>query len=148
MRHARSIVDVHIVLLRGDSVLLGRRANTGFADGLWHLPAGHLEDGEPLPDAVAREAREELGVRVDGRSLELVHVMHQPGRVATFFAAAEWGGRIRNMEPHKCADLSWFALDQLPREMTPYCRAALSAIVAGDPFSTFGWNTESAERAA
>jgi 8-oxo-dGTP pyrophosphatase MutT (NUDIX family) len=146
--HAQAIVDVHIVLMQGDRVLLGQRANTGFADGLWHLPAGHLEDGEPLPDAAAREAFEELGIEVETGTLELVHLMHQPGRIATFFTAGHWSGRIRNMEPHKCTGLAWFPLEALPLEMTPYCHAALTAIRAGAAFSTFGWAASGAEQAA
>lgn len=134
------IVDVHLVLVRNGQVLLGLRVNTSFADGCWHLPAGHVERDEPLPDAAAREAREELGIGVDSERTDLVHVMHQPGRIATFFTTERWRGQVSNMEPDKCAELAWFDLHDLPRETTPYCRAALEAITEGIPFSTFGWN--------
>src|ERR1044072_8502691 len=43
-RHAE-IVDVHLLLRRGDRILLARRAGTGYADGLLHAPSGHVEDG-------------------------------------------------------------------------------------------------------
>jgi hypothetical protein len=50
-RH-RSIVDVHLVLRRDGKILMGRRANTGYGDGLLHLPSGHLERGESVIEAV------------------------------------------------------------------------------------------------
>ncbi len=36
--------DVHLLLLNPEGLILfGRRHNTGFEDGAWHVPAGHLE---------------------------------------------------------------------------------------------------------
>jgi hypothetical protein len=69
-------VGVHLVLTRGEAVLLGRRANTGFADGSWHVPGGRLEPGETLPQAAVREAAEELGIGVDPRDLRVACVCH------------------------------------------------------------------------
>lgn len=39
-------VSVNVLLCRGDTYLLLRRANTGWADGFYTLPAGHLEGNE------------------------------------------------------------------------------------------------------
>jgi 8-oxo-dGTP diphosphatase len=139
-RHS-AIVDVHVVLYDGGRVLLGRRHNTGFADGLFHLPAGHLERGESVVAAAIREAHEELGVALDAADLELLHVMHSAeGRVALFFGATHWNGAIENREPHKCRDLNWFGLDELPKRMVPYARTALEAALLRDErLSVIGW---------
>ncbi|MEV5837641.1 NUDIX domain-containing protein [Nocardia sp. NPDC052112] len=56
--------DVHLLLRRGSEVLFGQRRNTGFEDGAWHLPSGHLEADESVVDALIREAREEIGVAI------------------------------------------------------------------------------------
>ena len=144
VRH-RSIVDVHVLLIRDGRVLLGRRANTGYADGLWHLPSGHMEEGESVLETAVREAAEEVGVALDPAGLECVHVMHhrEPGeeaRIGFFFAARGWRGEPVNAEPHKCAELAWFALDSLPSGTVAYPAAALAAIGEGRGFSTFGWS--------
>lgn len=126
-RH-RACVDVHLILRRADEVLLGERRNTGFGDGCWHLPSGHVEDGEPATLAVVRETAEETGIVVDPASVRLVHLMHwhsDESRVALFFEAATWTGEPTNPEPHKCAGWQWFPLSTLPEQMIGYAAEAL-----------------------
>ncbi|MEV0275952.1 methyltransferase domain-containing protein [Streptomyces sp. NPDC050610] len=139
-RH-KEIVDVHLILRRGGDVLLGRRLDTGYADGLLHAPSGHLEDGEDVRAAVIREAREETGVVLDPGLLRVALVMQHraPGgaaRIGWFFEAdvAEGCGEPVNREPHKCSQLGWFPLDALPQDMVAYCRAALDAYRRGERF--------------
>ena len=55
-------VAVHIFLLRENSVLLLRRAHTGYGDGNYSVVAGHLDGGESVTQAAVREAKEEVGV--------------------------------------------------------------------------------------
>lgn len=141
-RH-KVIGDVHLLLTDGQGrVLFGRRANTGYEDGAYHLPSGHLEAGESVVDALVREAKEEIGVTIDPAAVGFAHVMHNSssgGRVAFFFSVEEWEGEVSNMEPGKCDDLAWFALDALPGRMIGYCRDALRHIADQRQFSTFGW---------
>src|SRR5579875_3891781 len=97
-RH-RVIIDIHIVVLRRNRVLLGLRCNTGYADGEFHLPAGHLEPKESITAAAVREAQEELGITIRESDLQLVHTMHRCApvdRLSLFFTAPTWGGKPRN----------------------------------------------------
>ncbi len=141
-RH-KLIGDVHLLLTdEGGRILFGRRANTGFADGAYHPPSGHLEADESVVDALVREAAEEIGVEIAPGDVEFVHVMHNcasGGRVAFFFRVARWQGVPDNREPDKCDSLEWFAVDELPQEMIPYCREALDRIASGDTISLYGW---------
>jgi ADP-ribose pyrophosphatase YjhB (NUDIX family) len=140
MTRPHLVVDLHVVLRNGAEILLGLRCNTGFCDGLYHLPAGHLEAGETILDAAVREAREELGVDIRTADLALVHTMHhRSGRIALFFEVRRWTGRVTNAEPHKCAALAWFPQDGLPENLVPYARAALENIGNGNGVSAFGW---------
>ena len=128
--------------MRNEHLLLGRRDGTGYEDGKLHLPSGHLEAGESVVHAACREAREELGIEVEPHHLELVHVMHRHaggGRLAAFFRLHSWRGEIRNAEPHKCAELTWVPIDDLPGDTVPYARTALRALRAGNPLSLDGW---------
>jgi 8-oxo-dGTP diphosphatase len=54
---------VNGVLVRQGAVLLVRRSLHRKAyPGLWSFPGGHVEENESLPEALARELREEIGI--------------------------------------------------------------------------------------
>jgi 8-oxo-dGTP diphosphatase len=135
--------DVHLLLVNDEGlVLFGRRKNTGFEDGAYHLPSGHLEAGESVVTALVREAKEEVGVTIAAEAVEFAHVMHNSssgGRIAFFFTVRQWEGAPENREPDKCSELRWFPMDALPGQMIGYCRAALTQIAACAPFSVYGW---------
>ncbi|MFG2829423.1 methyltransferase domain-containing protein [Streptomyces sp. NPDC048434] len=140
-RRHTEVVDVHLVLRRGEEVLLARRAGTGYADGLLHAPSGHAEDGEDVREAVIREAAEEIGLRLAPEDLRVALVMQHCAppparpRIGWFFEAAYGaGGEPWNREPDKCAELAWFRLDALPDDMVAYCRAGLDGLRAGHRF--------------
>ncbi|PXX58828.1 ADP-ribose pyrophosphatase YjhB (NUDIX family) [Nocardia tenerifensis] len=134
--------DVHLVLRRGDDVLFGQRQNTGFEDGAWHLPSGHLEADESVIAALIREADEEIGVTIKPEDVHFAHIMHNSssgGRMTFFFTVRNWQGESKNQEPDKCAELHWFSADELPEHMIDYCRVAMQSIADGNSFSVYGW---------
>lgn len=140
----RPIADVNLILRRNTRILLGQRQNTGFGDGAFNPPAGHLEQGESVVEALIREAREEIGVVIQPADVRFAHVVHNaygPGRVAFFFEVARWTGEVTNMEPEKCGELRWFPLDELPHPMVDYIREAIEHYAAGQAFSMFGWDS-------
>lgn len=138
------IPAVYVVLRRGNEVLLLRRANTGYQDGRYSLPAGHLEGDELGTMGIVREAKEEAGITLEPKDLELVHVSHRLSRnqvgqerLDLFFEATKWQGEPTNMEPHKCDDLSWFPLDNLPAAVMPFIGMVLKDISKGVVYSEY-----------
>lgn len=132
----------YVFLLRGDDggreVLLQLRAGTGFMDGFWAAAvAGHVERGESVYDAAAREAAEEVGVSDVALEPWCAMQRRQPTgdpvdeRVDYFFTATSWSGEPRILEPDKCADLRWFPLDALPDPVVPHELRVLESIRAG-----------------
>lgn len=124
------IVEACLILIREDEILLSRRYNTGYGDGSYNFPAGHLEEGETIKECLVREAKEEVGIDINISDLELVHVMDRNvinnERIAFFFKAKEWKGNLINMEPEKCDDLKWFKINELPENTIPYIRSAIN----------------------
>jgi 8-oxo-dGTP pyrophosphatase MutT (NUDIX family) len=134
------IAAVYLLFRRGDEILLLLRANTGYEDGKYGLVSGHVDGDEPLAAAAAREAREEAGVEIDPADLALRTVMHRrqdDERVEFFFEPSRWRGEIRNMEPDKCAALSWFPIQNLPENTIPYVREAIARSSQGVPYFEF-----------
>jgi 8-oxo-dGTP diphosphatase len=129
-------VAVYIILLREGKVLLGRRINTGWQDGNYGLPAGHLEAGESIVEALLRETREEIGIMLAPEDVAFVHTMHRRSDyIDMYFVAKQWSGEPKNTEPEKCDELAWFALDALPSNMIPPVRVALEHYQNGILFS-------------
>jgi 8-oxo-dGTP diphosphatase len=139
-----SFVDVLLLLTRDEHVLLAERANTGYADGQWNLPSGKLDRGEDLEAALIRETREEIGLHLRRDAIRMVTSVHYRNpeghaRVGFFFHAPTWDDEPYNAEPHKCARICWFPIDQLPDNTVPYSRAGVELYRRGEPFGLQGW---------
>lgn len=135
-------VNAYLVLRQGDGVLLQLRKNTGYCDGMWSLPAGHVEDGEPATEGMIREAYEEVGVELLPSQIKVVHVMHRKTNrlnVDMFFECHSWQNTVRNLEPNKCEKLEFFRLDSLPTNVIDYISVALKHVLQGEFYSELGW---------
>lgn len=100
-----------------NEILLQQRANTGYLDGYWDLPSGHIECGESLRDCAARELKEEVDVVVLPEDLTLIHVEQffvEKDYVNYTFEAKNWSGEPKIGEPEKCSAIGWFAVNALP----------------------------------
>lgn len=138
----------YLVLIKDGRILLLRRYNTGYEDGNYSLVAGHLDGQETFRRAAAREAEEEAGIILNPNDLKVIHVMHRISipnepdlreRIDVFLIADKWNGEPQNTEPHKCDDLSWFPLDNLPKNVIPYIRQALECVKNNIFYSEFGF---------
>ena len=138
----RLISAVHLFLMKDNNVLLQRRFNTGYEDGKYSVVAGHLDGGETIKSAIIREAREEIGIDISSKDLEVVQVMHRLAddeRIDFFLKSTTWNRQIVNNEPNKCDDLSWFDIHKLPNNLIPYVKTALDNYLKGVWFDSFGW---------
>lgn len=134
-------ITSYIIFLRGDDVLLSRRYDTGYQDGNYGLPSGHVEEGEyPMATAI-REAKEEVGVCVGRDDLVFVHAMHRHcgdhERIELFFSAEKWDGELINAEPKKCDEIRWVKIDNLPENIIPYIKLAIENFRESVSYSEF-----------
>ena len=135
-------VTVHLFFFRGSQVLLIRRFNTGYADGQYSVPAGHLDGGETVIAAARREAMEEVGVRIDPQDIEFSSVMHRLNgeeRVDFFVKIRDWAGEPFNAELDKCDEIRWVDVNDLPANTIPYIGQALRNHFQEKKFDEFGW---------
>lgn len=136
-------VAVHLLLIREDKILLLRRYNTGYEDGNYSVIAGHVDGDEDFKTAMIREAKEEAGITIQRQVIKPIQVMHRKKqdeeRIDYFLVADRWDGTIVNMETDKCDELSWFAIDDLPENIIPYIKWAVTQYKEGNQFTLFGW---------
>jgi len=135
-------VTVHLLFICENQILLARRFNTGYRDGEYSVPAGHLDGDETVVAAGMREAKEEIGVDIEADNLTFSSVMHRiegDERVDFFVQVHNWSGEIVNTEPDKCDDLRWVGLDKLPDNTIPYVQRAIANHLRNIAFDEFGW---------
>jgi 8-oxo-dGTP pyrophosphatase MutT (NUDIX family) len=128
-------------------LLLQRGPDAKFAQGMWDLPVGKSEPGEPITKTAVREVAEETGLVIEPESLRLAHVIHGAwgvespnGFLTVVFATDEWSGQPTNAEPGKHSQVCWVGVDDVPKEFVPTTASALSRYLTGGPqVSLDGW---------
>ena len=146
-QYSQNIPAAYLILIKENKILLLRRFNTGYEDGNYSFIAGHVEKGESFIECIIRETKEEANIEITKKDLKTVHIMHRksmdnnyPDRIDTFILATKWKGEIKNNEPNKCDDLSWFDLDNLPKNTINYIKQAIENIKKNNFYSEFGFD--------
>ena len=137
---ARFPITVHLFFFLENQILLLRRFNTGFRDGEYSVPAGHLDGGETVMQAGIREGKEEVGVDIEEINMTFSTVMHRiedDERVDFFVQVHQWQGEPFNAEPDKCDDLRWVDIHTLPANIIPYVKLALNNHLNGISFDEY-----------
>jgi len=107
--------------------------------GFWSIVGGKLEYLETLHDCALREALEEVGVTISIEGLLCVtdHLLPQESQhwVSPAYLGRVAGGHAKNCEPRKTHEVRWFALDELPSNLTMTARNAINAYTRQFPQS-------------
>ena len=127
---------VFVFLLKEGKTFLLRRQNTGWADGMLTVPSGHVEEGETIREAAAKEAREEAGVIIAQKDLEFMHVHYiHDVYVNFYFKTTVWEGEPYCAEPELCSEVVWTSLDALPADTIYQVRNVLQETLKKNWFS-------------
>lgn len=134
-----------LILRRGQKVCLLNRANVKLHDGFYAIAGGGVDGSETVIQATIREAKEELGITLSQEDVKIVHVLHVRTEngdeyINFFIEATEWEGEPTIMEPHKCSDVSWFSITQLPHNLMPMHKHVFERIDKGIIYSEYGCN--------
>ena len=119
----KSMIVVDLMLTRKnnerDEVLLALRKNTGYNDGNFELPGGHVETGEDLIQAMIREAKEELNIELKREDLKIKHILHRfkANRINFIISTDKYEGTLEVGEPDKCEKIEWFDINNLPENI-------------------------------
>lgn len=118
------------LIKEGQVLLLQRNDDASWMPGVWHVPGGRVEAGETTHSAAIREIREELGVEVNQDDLQfggiVAYDQTSSENVDTFqFVAYKWSGQPSIIEPHKHQAMQWFAVDDLPANITEHTKVLL-----------------------
>jgi len=122
----------------GDTeVLLALRKNTGYHDGEYELPGGHVDAGEDIFQAMTREAKEELLIEIEEKDLKIAHIIHHysKDRINFILTTNLYKGIPQIGEPDQCESLEWFSIKNLPINTMPKVKKILKNISNGSFYS-------------
>lgn len=111
--------------------------------GGYSLIGGNVEEHEFAREALAREALEEAGIRVEPADLALVHVLHRhklkkgETLLVLYFRASRFRGEPSSLEPKKFKDVAWLPLYNLPSDVSKPTLHVLQCIQQGTIYSEF-----------
>lgn len=131
-------------LYADNEVLLLRRCNVSFGNGLYSLCGGRVEQHETARQAIKREVYEEVHLFIPEQEFQLVHVFHRKSD-AELFVVLCFKVNISDMvqpsnnEPEKHDDLRFFAIEQLPDNIIPAHKQAIECIKQNISYSEHGW---------
>ena len=127
---------VFLILEKEGKYLFSQRKNTGYRDGFYTLPSGHVDVGEIPTEAMAREAYEEIGISIQETDLVCVHAMFERDKYADYyFTVRAYEGEPENKEPEKCSEVRWATLTESEGRVVEKVAYALSFIERGIIFS-------------
>ena len=130
----------------GTEVLLQKRVNTGYMDGMWDCGAsGHVDAGESMKSALIREAKEEINIDININDVNFATIAHKytngSGLIYYngYFIVENYKGIPKINEPNKCSEIKWVQINGLPENTIPDRKEAVKNFLLGIPYHEFGW---------
>ncbi|XP_016429594.1 8-oxo-dGDP phosphatase NUDT18-like [Sinocyclocheilus rhinocerous] len=109
--------------------------------GSWYLPAGRMEDGESIEEALKREVKEEAGI--DCQPITMLQIQEKgPSWIRFAFLAEKTGGSLKTPEEANADSLQaqWYDRESLPKNIRK--RDILTLIDAGIRYRQSPWFSE------
>ena len=136
------IVTVGAIVLREEpgqsrQVLLAkRRPDRADWAGLWGVPAGRLQEGEEVEEALVRELAEEAGLLA--REFEFLETVYAEEPISgnryvhNLYLVNRWDGVAENRAPDEHETIAWVdAAETTSLPMPPHLREVLLALLGG-----------------
>ncbi len=110
------LAAIAVVPLDGGVVMVRRGIDPGY--GLWVVPGGFVDVGEPVEEAVVRETREESGLAVRVERLLNVYSFHDSTTVVVGYLTEYQGGVLAAGD--ETLEARVFAPSEIPWEEIPF----------------------------
>ncbi len=137
-----SHLTVGLILLKDNKVVLIKRKNTGYMDGMYGFLAGHVEAHESLKQAVIREAYEEGNITVSEEDLEFVCGIRNGENnnyINFYFKAENFKGELKINEEDKCEEIIWKDINDIPENTIVNDKKSITNMLNGVHFEEYNY---------
>ena len=107
-------VAVGVLLRKNEAILLAQRPEGKPYAGYWEFPGGKIETGETLFEALERELKEEINVRIlDAKEFLTIEHDYPHAYVRLHICLVNhWEGEIKGLEDQATA---WLSVDEISK---------------------------------
>ena len=110
-------LTVAAIVERAGRFLVVEETDPGYPHPVWNQPAGHVDPGEPLLDAVVRETREETGLAFTPTALVGIYQLRARNGAdycrVCFSGAVPEGAEARPEDPEEILACRWLTRDEI-----------------------------------
>ena len=129
-------IGVGILIFKDGKVLLTKRKGKLLGLGTYGSVGGHVEYGEAPTEALKREAREELGIKLG--NLKFLHcysaMMYGKHYIDIMFTGEIISGEPKVLEPDKIESVGWYDPKNLPAPLFDPVRISFEAYNNGQQY--------------
>ncbi|WP_104111893.1 NUDIX domain-containing protein [Arthrobacter sp. N199823] len=105
-------VSCGMLVRAGRVFLVHRSPSKARYPNVWDFPGGHLEPGENGRQALVRELREELSVKITPPAGKAILTRQDAEFFQEVWLVEKWDGDIVNAAPDEHDAIGWFSLDE------------------------------------
>ncbi len=130
-------VGAGVIINNKGEVLIARRRDEAMLGGLWEFPGGGVEEGETLPECIARELKEELAltVRVGPPLITVRHTFSHFRMDLHAYWVRVSSGRPKALG---CAEWAWVKVEAIAERALPRAdQKILAALLAVEAWPRF-----------
>lgn len=134
MQQNTPTVGIGVMIFKDGKILLGKRKGS-HGEGEYAFTGGHLEYMETFEDCAQRETKEETGIEIDNIRFQfLANILkYAPKHYVHIGMIADWkDGEPEVLEPDKCEQWGWHALDDLPNPVFELSQMSIDAYKSGE----------------
>ncbi|MCG9893151.1 MAG: A/G-specific adenine glycosylase [Thermosynechococcaceae cyanobacterium MS004] len=128
-------IGVAVIWNSHGQILIDKRPQSGLLGGLWEFPGGKVEPNETIPECIAREIQEELGIQVEVGE-HLITLDHAYTHFKVTLSVHHCRHLSGEPQPIECDEVKWVSLGDLDQYPFPTANhKIIAALQSGErPF--------------
>ena len=117
-------VAIAVIINNKNQILISKRSTEQHQGNKWEFPGGKVEEGETSQEALRRELKEELGIKIKSATffMDIVHQYKDKKVCLDIYEVRDWSGETQGLEDQP---IQWIERVELKNYEFPAANAEL-----------------------